>query len=67
MRVAKTEALIGFAVTTKLICIFFFAYIKSHFSYDEAHIFLNIFKHGSRISFVKWLKFLNCYSICMTC
>ena len=35
--VAKTKALISFAVTAKLICVFVFAYAKSRFSYDEAH------------------------------
>ena len=37
--VAKTKALISFAVTAKLICIFVFAYAKDWFSYDAAHIF----------------------------
>ena len=32
MRVAKTKALISFAVTAKLICVFVFAYAKSRFS-----------------------------------
>ena len=36
--VAKTKALISFAVTAKLICVFVFAYAKSRFSLDEAHI-----------------------------
>ena len=31
-------ALISFAVTAKLICVFVFAYAKRWFSYDEAHI-----------------------------
>ena len=34
----KTKALISFAVTAKLICVFVFAYAKSRFSHDEAHI-----------------------------
>ena len=34
--VAKTKALISFAVTAKLICVFVFAYAKSRFSNDEA-------------------------------
>ena len=38
MRMAKTKALISFAVTAKLICVFVFAYAKSWFSHDEAHI-----------------------------
>ena len=35
--IAKTKALISFAVTAKLICVFVFAYAKSLFSHDEAH------------------------------
>ena len=34
---AKTKALISFAVTAKLICVLVFAYAKSRFSHDEAH------------------------------
>ena len=36
--VAKTKALISFAVTAKLICVFVFAYAKSRFSHDAAQI-----------------------------
>ena len=36
--VAKTKALISFAVTAKLTCVFVFAYAKSRFSHDEAHL-----------------------------
>ena len=36
IRVAKTKALISFAVTA--ICVFVFAYAKSRVSHDEAHI-----------------------------
>ena len=35
---AETKALISFAVTAKLICVFVFAYAKSRFSHNEAHI-----------------------------
>ena len=42
MRVAKTKALISFAVTAKLICVFVFAYAKIRFSHDAAHIILLI-------------------------
>ena len=41
MYVAKTKALISFAVTAKLICVFVFAYAKCWFSRDAAH-FSNI-------------------------
>ena len=34
IRVAKTKALISFAVIAKLICVFVFAYVKSRFSHD---------------------------------
>ena len=40
--VAKTKALIKFAVTAKLICVFVFAYAKSRFSHDEAHITITL-------------------------
>ena len=36
--VAKTKALISFAVTAKLICVFVLAYAKRWFSHDAAHI-----------------------------
>ena len=35
---AKTKALISFAVTAKLICVFVFTDAKSRFSHDTAHI-----------------------------
>ena len=35
---AKTKALISLAVTAKLICVFVFAYAKSRFSHNAAHI-----------------------------
>ena len=38
----KTKALISFAVTAKLICVFVFAYAKSRFSHSEAHIEWNL-------------------------
>ena len=37
MREAKTKALISFAVTAKLICVFVFAYADCWFSHDAAH------------------------------
>ena len=40
MRIVKTKALISCAVTAQLICIFVFAYAKSRFSHNEAHIAL---------------------------
>ena len=38
--VAKTKALISFAVTAKLICVFVFAYAKRWFSHDVAQLYL---------------------------
>ena len=38
IRVAKTKALISFAVTAKLICVFVFAYADCWFSCAAAHI-----------------------------
>ena len=35
---AKTKALISFAVTAKLICVFVFAYADCWFSHGAAHI-----------------------------
>ena len=35
----KTKALISFAVTAKLICVFVFAYAKSRFSHDGAQLY----------------------------
>ena len=40
IHVAKTKALISFAVTAKLICAFVFAYAKCWFSHDMAHLYL---------------------------
>ena len=45
MYVANTKALISFAVTAKLICVFVFSYAKSRFSHDEAIISLITRKH----------------------
>ena len=38
MCLAKTKALISFAVTAKLICVFVVAYTKIRFSHDAARI-----------------------------
>ena len=39
---AKTKALISFAVTAKVICVFVFAYAKSRFSHDAAQISIDL-------------------------
>ena len=38
LQVAKTKALISFAVTAKLICIFVFAYANYWFSHEAAQL-----------------------------
>ena len=38
LSVAKTKAMISFAVTAKLICIFVFAYANCWFSHEVAQI-----------------------------
>ena len=40
MRVVKTKALISFAVTAKLICVFVFAYADCWFSHEVAQMAL---------------------------
>ena len=40
VRIAKTKTLTIFAVTAKLICVFVFAYAKSRFSHNEAHMYV---------------------------
>ena len=54
MRVAKTKALISFAITAKLICVFVFAYADCWFSHVAAQygwFDLNIFSwEGSDLS-----------------
>ena len=48
----KTKALISFAVTAKLICVFVFVYAKSRFSHDAAQIIMLFFsiKHVVGVS-----------------
>ena len=49
MYVAKTKALISFAVTAKMICVFVFAYVKCWFSHGAAQLWL------SKDSFVQYI------------
>ena len=37
---SETKALIIFAVTPKLVCVFVFAYAKNRFSHDVAHLIM---------------------------
>ena len=46
IRVAKTKALISFAVTAKLICAFVFAHANCWFSHDVAHILIALYLQG---------------------
>ena len=46
IRVAKTKALISFAVTAKLICAFGFAYADCLFSHEVVHLLFFFHKMG---------------------
>ena len=49
---AKTKALISFAVTAKLICVFVFAYAKRWFSHDAAHMcFMRTIWHNTYLNY----------------
>ena len=54
----KTKALISFAVTAKLVCVFVFVYAKSRFSHDEAHLVVTFFL------FFKFIFFCFVVDIC---
>ena len=60
IRVAKTKALISFAVTTKLVCVFVFVYAKSQFSHNEVHII-------TERLFGQHLEFMTVYSVLEIC
>ena len=47
--VARTKALISFAVTVKLICVFVFAYAKSRFSHDAALKIIHLYNAVCKI------------------
>ena len=40
---SEIKALISFAVTAKLICVFVFAYADCWFSHEAAHLFIYLF------------------------
>ena len=62
--VAKTKALISFAVTTKLICVFVFTYAKSQFSHDEAHNIKEVNSKGQiRLETDRLLRPFCCWNI----
>ena len=59
MYVAKTKALISFAVTAKLICVFVFAYAKRWFSHDAAHMFQKYWLQSKCNATVLMLNYLT--------
>ena len=70
IRVGKTKALIIFTVTAKLICTFVFAYAKSRFSHDAAHMLIGIslkqlitffykFNYILRMYYLKQYNYIN--------
>ena len=52
IRVAKTKALISFAVTAKLICAFVFAYADCWFSHGKAQILKLIMQLNSYLKYM---------------
>ena len=58
---AKTKALISFAVTAKLICVFVFAYAKIRFSHDAAFISLWFLYRQLQASVAEQ------FGLCITC
>ena len=79
IRIAKTKALISFAVTAKLICVFVFAYADCWFSHEAAHMYLKIirnnfclfvvFRFSQNICSMKKLQnvFFNDHQTCINC
>ena len=61
--VAKTDALISYALTAQLVCFFDFAHAKSRFSYDAAQMkTLFVFK------LTRWIRrasLFTCHRICL--
>ena len=60
--VAKTKALISLAVTSKLICVFGFAYADCWVSHEEAHLQLVVKSHV----YLKTSFQLHSTSLCQT-
>ena len=61
----KTKALISFAVTVKLICVFVFANAKSRFSHNEAHLVPhNTVDTVSFLIYRKVPKYLDARKLC---
>ena len=53
MRVAKANALIRFAVTTKLIRTYVFAHAKCWYSQKAAHVFFSYYLHMKLLNISK--------------
>ena len=53
---SENKVCISFAVTLKLICVFVFAYARSRFSHDEAHMMEVFFKHV-----LQYMLYNQCY------
>ena len=58
----KTKALISFAGTAKLICVFVFAYAESRFSQDAAHIICTV--DTQKATQVKFDRFIETMCQC---
>ena len=61
IRVSKTKALISFAVTAKLICVFVFAYAKAGLLYHHIQLFIrnkHVKNDGNTISGLSFIKVL---------
>ena len=60
----KTKALISFVVNAKLICVFVFAYAKSRFSHDAAHMAKQVFSRDkANKMFVQDLEFVQFFRL----
>ena len=70
MRVAKTKALISFAVTSKLICVFVFVYADCWFSHEAARMFyigLNLELIYEGLCGTFYTLFLSSLMTCFSC
>ena len=63
---AKTKALISFAVTEKLICVFVFAYAKNPFSHDEAQLSFFLVVSSQQMVLMQW-KTVPGQFVCASC
>ena len=61
IHVAKTKALISFAVTAKLICVFVFAYADCWFSHGAAHFLSRTQPNFSRFETLDHSPGIGCF------